>query len=79
MQDKRSRGMCKINVAGEGTEGRGRGELQDKSSRVRGAGARRHGKGARLKQQRKVQDTMAGERCKSKEAWERCKIKGAQA
>jgi hypothetical protein len=60
--------MYKINVAGEGAEGRGRGELQDKSSRVRGERARKHGKGARLKQQRKVQEEVAGEKCKRQSA-----------
>jgi hypothetical protein len=62
VQDKSSRGMYKIKVAGEGAEGRGRGELQDKSSRVRDARARRQGKSARLNQQRKVQKEVAGER-----------------
>jgi hypothetical protein len=58
VQDKSSRGA----------KGSGRGELQDKSSRVRGARARRHGNGARLKQQRKVQEEVAGERCKRQSA-----------
>ncbi len=68
VQDKSIRGMCKIKVAGEDVEGRGRGELQDKSSRVRDARARRHRKGASLKQLRKVQEEVAGERCKRQSA-----------
>ncbi len=39
-----------------------------KSSRVRGARARRQGKGARLEQHRTVQEEEAGERCKRQSA-----------
>jgi hypothetical protein len=55
VQDKSSRGRCKR-------------KCQGRVAKVRGARARRHGKGARLKHQRKVQDKMAGERCKRQSA-----------